>query len=94
MTFSILLDIYFADGTLQLQLEAAKMFGMVPSPCNQSTIESTMQKPPSSSQSSQIKHPKGLKRRLSRWDSPQKRSKSKVNKCCRLIGIARMNSAQ
>ena len=79
MAFSILLDIYFADATLQLQLEAAKMFGMVPSPCNQSAIESTMQKP---SLSSQIKNPKGLKRRLSRWDSPPKRSKSKVSNCC------------
>ena len=82
MAFSIFFDIYFADATLQLQLEAAKMFGKVPSPCNQSTIESTMQKPPMSSQSSQIKNPRDLKRRLSRWDSPPKRSKSKVSNCC------------
>ena len=41
--------------------------------------------PTSSGQSSQIKDPKDRKRRLSRWDSPERSKKSKVSKCYRLI---------
>ena len=84
-------DIYFADAIIQLQLEAAKVFKVATGPYTQST---TQIPPISHSQSSQIKDPKDRKRRLSRWDSPPKRPKLKVSKCCRLIGIVRMSSAQ
>ena len=85
---TILFDIYFADTIIQLQLEAAKVLKIATGPYTQSTTQI------SQIQSSMIKDPKDRKRRLSRWDSPPKRPKLKVSKCCRLIGIARMSSKQ
>ena len=87
----ILFDIYFADTIIQLQLEAAKVLKIATGPYTQST---TQIPPISQSQPSLIKDPKDRKRRLTRWDSPPKRPKLKVSKCCRLIGTARMSSKQ
>ena len=72
-------------------MEAAKVLKIATGPYTQSTTQIT---PISQSQSTLIKDPKDRKRRLSRWDSPQKKPKLKVSKCCRLIGIARMSSKQ